>query len=255
MRATSCLQIIATAHSPRFPAPLVWILLRTAVPLRLETSIMTGDWKSFSRIATLRRYVCFTTSSLRLATRSHSGLRGYKSNRDAIGAAVTVETGKLRQTKYLQAGSGFLSQHSKELFFGVGNPDGPIRATVRWPNGESQHFGICRSTIVSKLAKVEAHLKQSLSASHRLSMRAPGDANPPESLPSQIETWLIDPLKAPGFPLPDLAWKSLDLKSLQGGLVLLVFWATTAPASLEQFEGLSWNICLAWFGNGFRSLG
>ena len=47
-------------------------------------------------------------------------LRGQKSNRDAIGAAVTVEAGTLRQTKYLQAGSGFLSQHTKELFFGSG---------------------------------------------------------------------------------------------------------------------------------------
>ena len=40
-------------------------------------------------------------------------LRGTKSNRDAIGAAVTVEAAEHRQTKYLQAGSGFLSQHTK----------------------------------------------------------------------------------------------------------------------------------------------
>src|SRR6185437_4037588 len=37
-------------------------------------------------------------------------LRGTKSNRDAIGAAVTIESPH-RQTKYVQAGSGFLSQH------------------------------------------------------------------------------------------------------------------------------------------------
>ena len=67
-------------------------------------------------------------------------LRGQKSNRDAIGAAITVEAGTLRQTKYLQAGSGFLSQHSKEMFFGVGKPEGTIRATVRWPSGLSQQF-------------------------------------------------------------------------------------------------------------------
>ena len=48
-------------------------------------------------------------------------LRGTKSNRDAIGAAVTVETGELRQTKFLQAGTGFLAQHTKELFFGLGS--------------------------------------------------------------------------------------------------------------------------------------
>src|SRR5581483_10888101 len=39
-------------------------------------------------------------------------LRGTKSNRDAIGSAITIEVGEQRQTKYLQAGSGFLSQHS-----------------------------------------------------------------------------------------------------------------------------------------------
>jgi hypothetical protein len=67
-------------------------------------------------------------------------LKGVKSNRDAIGASITVETGTLRQTKYLQAGSGFLSQHSKELFFGIGRPEQPIRATIRWPSGLSQTF-------------------------------------------------------------------------------------------------------------------
>src|SRR6185312_17438060 len=67
-------------------------------------------------------------------------LRGTKSNRDAIGAAVTVEAGEHRQTKYLQAGSGFLSQHSKEVFFGVGKPEGTLKATIRWPSGLTQQF-------------------------------------------------------------------------------------------------------------------
>ena len=44
-------------------------------------------------------------------------LTGTKSNRDAIGARVTVDG----QTKWLDAGSGFLSQHSKRLLFGLGS--------------------------------------------------------------------------------------------------------------------------------------
>ena len=67
-------------------------------------------------------------------------LQGQKSNRDAIGTSITIEVGTLRQTKYLQAGSGFIAQHSKEIFFGVGKPEGTIRATVRWPSGLSQEF-------------------------------------------------------------------------------------------------------------------
>ena len=47
-------------------------------------------------------------------------LRGTASNRDAVGARVSVETERMRRTKQVQAGSGFLSQHSKELLFGLG---------------------------------------------------------------------------------------------------------------------------------------
>ena len=58
----------------------------------------------------------FETTSASLAVR----LSGTTSNRDAIGARVTVETDRLRKTRIVQAGSGFLSQHSKELLIGLG---------------------------------------------------------------------------------------------------------------------------------------
>src|SRR5260370_12954730 len=67
-------------------------------------------------------------------------LRGTKSNRDAIGAAVTVETELGRQTRMLQAGSGFLSQHSKEMFFGLGDAKGPVEVSIRWPSGLVQQL-------------------------------------------------------------------------------------------------------------------
>ena len=52
--------------------------------------------------------------------RSRSRLRGTKSNRDAIGARVEVNG----QAQYLNAGSGFLSQHSKKLHFGLAGQPG-----------------------------------------------------------------------------------------------------------------------------------
>ncbi len=67
-------------------------------------------------------------------------LQGTKSNRDAIGAAVTIETSAGRQTRLMQAGSGFLSQHSKDLFFGLGETKGPVRASIRWPSGLVQEL-------------------------------------------------------------------------------------------------------------------
>src|SRR5690606_37063063 len=67
-------------------------------------------------------------------------LTGTRSNRDAIGARVIVETDRVRRTKVLMAGSGFLSQHSKELLVGLGDSTRVDRLTVVWPSGERQVF-------------------------------------------------------------------------------------------------------------------
>src|ERR1035437_8002548 len=67
-------------------------------------------------------------------------LTGKKSNRDAIGTSVTIETSIGKQTRMVQAGSGFLAQHSKEVFFGLGTATGSLRAMIRWPSGLSQQL-------------------------------------------------------------------------------------------------------------------
>ena len=156
-------------------------------------------------------------------------LRGQKSNRDAIGTAVTVETGTLRQTKYLQAGSGFLSQHTKELFFGVGKGEDSVRATVRWPSGLTQVF---EHVPVNQRIEIqegsEKFLAKPFAASPPSYARA-GDLQKAEPLPSSVETWLIEPLSAPEFSLPDLAGKAWELQSFRGSFLLLQFWTTASP--------------------------
>src|SRR5208337_1381532 len=52
-------------------------------------------------------------------------LRGVKSNRDAVGAVVILETAEGRQMKILQAGTGFPSQHTKEIFSELARPSPP----------------------------------------------------------------------------------------------------------------------------------
>src|SRR4029077_5968062 len=65
-------------------------------------------------------------------------LTGTRSNRDAIGARVTLETEQLRVTRIVQAGSGFISQHAKELLFGLGRSKEIRKATIVWPSGLTQ---------------------------------------------------------------------------------------------------------------------
>jgi Flp pilus assembly protein TadD/peroxiredoxin len=163
-------------------------------------------------------------------------LRGHKSNRDAIGAAVTVEAGTLRQTKYLQAGSGFLAQHSKEMFFGLGKVNGTIRATIRWPSGLSQEL---KDLPVDHRIDVEEGSAAVMAKSFAVPTRAysqAGAAQDLETMPTQIATWLIEPLRAPAFSLPDLAGRTRELQEFRGAVVLLCFWATTSQLSGEQLS-------------------
>jgi tetratricopeptide (TPR) repeat protein len=165
-------------------------------------------------------------------------LRGTKSNRDAIGAAVTVEAGAFRQTKYLQAGSGFLSQHTKELFFGLGKNQDPIHAIVRWPSGLTQTFD---RLPVNHRIEIEEGTRDFLAkpfATSTLSSIHSDDTPTGETLPSFVGTWLVEPIKAVDFLLPDTNGNLKDLRALLEGnkYLLLNFWVTSTPACRDQLR-------------------
>lgn len=68
-------------------------------------------------------------------------LRGTKSNRDAIGATVTLHIDGQRLTRQVDAAGGYLSQSSKTLHFGLGDTTRIDTIEVRWPGGKPQRFG------------------------------------------------------------------------------------------------------------------
>jgi tetratricopeptide (TPR) repeat protein len=165
-------------------------------------------------------------------------LRGRKSNRDAVGAAITLEAEGLRQTKHLQAGSGFLAQHSKEVFFGVGKDGGPLRAVIRWPSGSSQEFVKLPVDHRIEIEEGKPDFVAKPFSAPPVAYAQQGPAAAAEPLPSKIDTWLIEPLKAPEFSLPDLAGRTCELRSFRGNFVLLHFWAMKAMGSREQLTML-----------------
>lgn len=67
-------------------------------------------------------------------------LHGTKGNRDAVGALVTVEAGGEKFVRLVGAGSGFASQNSARLYFGLGENKHVQVVTVRWPNGSVERF-------------------------------------------------------------------------------------------------------------------
>ncbi len=163
-------------------------------------------------------------------------LRGHRSNRDAIGTAVTLEAGTLRQTKYLQAGTGFLAQDSKELFFGLGAQPETVHATVRWPGGLVQKF---ENLPVN--SRIELEEGSDKFAARPFATARPAYAHQQQAetaipLPLKIETWLIDPLKAPEFSLPDLAGNMHNLREHKGSVTLLTLWTSSSSAAMDQLK-------------------
>jgi len=68
----------------------------------------------------------------------HVKLQGDPSNRSAIGARVTVVAGGVTQIREVTGGSGFLSQNSLPLEFGLGAATIADEVTVDWPSGSQQ---------------------------------------------------------------------------------------------------------------------
>jgi tetratricopeptide (TPR) repeat protein len=161
-------------------------------------------------------------------------LQGTNSNRDAIGAAVTIETTAGRQTRLLQAGSGFLSQHSKELFFGLGEAKVTISASIRWPSGLIQQLNNLppnhriQVTEGSEPSRIEAFKPRSLKTISLVS-------SPAEPLPEIAETWLLVPVSAPGFSLTDAQGKALTLSDFRGKPALLSIDDVRQPESAPPF--------------------
>jgi enediyne biosynthesis protein E4 len=62
-------------------------------------------------------------------------LRGHKSNRQGIGARLTLETEEGRQVREVKAGDSYLSSSDPRVHFGLGSAKTIQRLTIRWPSG------------------------------------------------------------------------------------------------------------------------
>jgi Flp pilus assembly protein TadD len=151
-------------------------------------------------------------------------LIGKHGNRDAIGARVTVETDLFRRSKEVQAGSGFLSQHSKELLFGLGRSQRILKLTVEWPGRASQVF--TDVAMDHRLRIEEGGPPTAEPFRVAPSVTAEAAAAQPEPLPSH--SWLYEP-----FPAPDVS-PSVP----RGRPAVILLWAKEAPGARDALLAL-----------------
>jgi hypothetical protein len=76
-------------------------------------------------------------------------LIGKRSNRDSIGALVSVQAGGRTITRQRKGGGSLMSSHDPRVLIGLGSDDKSVTVTVRWPSG-----AILRS---EKLATNQTH--------------------------------------------------------------------------------------------------
>jgi Tfp pilus assembly protein PilF/peroxiredoxin len=174
-------------------------------------------------------------------------LTGTKSNRDAVGARVTVEADGLRCTKLVTAGSGFISEHSKELLFGLGHSQKVSSVTIDWPSGLRQTLTDIPANRRLRITEGEEVRTEAF----RTPPAAPADrersalvAPPAETqglavVPPPTASWLYEPFPAPDFSLPGPDGKERSLAGLRGHPALLVLWSPSSAASLAVVRDLA----------------
>jgi hypothetical protein len=64
-------------------------------------------------------------------------LRGTKSNRDAVGAKVTVYAGARKIVRHRKGGGSYLSAHDPRLLIGVGDAQKVDKVEIRWPSSST----------------------------------------------------------------------------------------------------------------------
>lgn len=167
-------------------------------------------------------------------------LRGRGSGRDAVGARVQLVTGAKARTKVVAAGSGFLSQRSKDLAFGMGQADGIDELRIAWPSGSEEVLSDLPS---GQLLEVVEGTGMARAVSFPGSQEEPA-ASPPPASPDSARTlaggiWLAEPVLAPAWELSDLLGSPHRSADYRGAPLLVNLWATWCPpcrSELRDFQ-------------------
>jgi hypothetical protein len=83
-------------------------------------------------------------------------LQGSRSNRDGLGARITLAAGGKQQTAWARGGSSYLSAGDLRVHFGLGAADVIEHLTVHWPSGAQQSLSRVTADQVLTIREEEA---------------------------------------------------------------------------------------------------
>lgn len=117
-------------------------------------------------------------------------LRGTKSNRDAIGAKIEVNG----HAVWLDAGNGYISQHSKRVIVGLGQSQRAERIRITWPSGLVQDVPPLDAGAVYEITEGSAEISRRPFAKHSPLPDVPFAF---DNTPRLHSTWLLQPVPLP----------------------------------------------------------
>jgi tetratricopeptide (TPR) repeat protein len=161
-------------------------------------------------------------------------LIGHKSNRDAVGARVSFALNGALRTKEIRSGSGFLSQHMRRLYFGVGTERELRAIRIDWPSGLSQEIEHVPTGAIIRIEEGKRGFAARAFSTGRESLSR-------RQAPAVVETsyrgtWLLEPVKMTSL-------LATILERLRGSPVIItvtgdsatVFISTDATANGEKY--------------------
>ena len=108
---------------------------------------------------------------------------GTQSNRDAVGARLRLRVGDQWQTRVVNAGSGYVSSHSKRQHFGLGSATSIDEVEIEWPSGERAYLrdlAIDRAYRITEgrpMDDATTHVKSDVKSNAKLDLKIDGTAD------------------------------------------------------------------------------
>lgn len=161
---------------------------------------------------------------------------GKSTNRDAIGARVTLQIeGSTRPLiATLRAGEGYISQNTKWLHFGLDRGRKLQSVSVRWPGGETEDFHGVEPNERYLLLQGAALAERVKPREDAPALEATALERPPTTTVSR--TWFSKRVYWPRFDLNDSQGKAITLGEASGKPTLVNLWASWCLPCRKEFH-------------------